>query len=118
MQYCAGGQSGGYLLRDGKLKTLASECDPPLGVVEPYEFCRHNLTLQPGDQILVFTDGAYEAKSPDGELFGAERLGELFKEWALRLEGEELLAHLEKCVLAHTGGVYTDDTTLLHLKYR
>lgn len=118
LQYCAGGQSGGYLLRDGKLKALASECDPPLGVVEPYEFRRHNLILQPGDQILLFTDGAYEAKSPDGELFGAERLGELFMEWALRLEGEELLAHLEQCVLAHTGGVYTDDTTLLHLKYR
>ena len=118
LEYCAAGQSGGYLLRDGELTELAAECDPPLGVMDPYDFCRHSLTLQSGDQILLFTDGAYEAKSATGELFEAERLGELFRQWGPQLKGEELLEHLEKCVLAHTGGVYTDDTTLLHLKYK
>lgn len=118
LQYCACGQKGGFLLRNGVVTELAPECDPPIGVVEPYEFTKLTLQLQPGDQILLYTDGAYEAKSEDGELFGTERLGQLFAEWAPRLRGEDLLDHLESCVLNHTGGVFTDDTTLLHLEYR
>jgi len=118
LQYCAAGHSSGFLLRDGELKVLAPDCDPPLGVMENLEFHRRSLFLKPGDQILLFTDGAFEAKSPDGELLGSERLGQQFAEWGPQLEGQQLLGHLEEYVLAHTGGVYTDDTTLLHLKYR
>jgi serine phosphatase RsbU (regulator of sigma subunit) len=75
------------------------------------------MNLEPNDQILLFTDGVYEAMSPDGELYGVERLGKLFQEWASKLEGEALLNRLEQEILSHTGGVYTDDTTLLIIKY-
>lgn len=118
LQYCAAGQKGGFLLRNGVLSEFAEEVDPPLGAMDPYEFTAHTLMLEPQDRILLFTDGVYEARSPDGTLFGTERLGQRFAYWSARLEDDQLLDQLEREVLEHTGGVYTDDTTLLYLHYR
>jgi len=117
LDYCAAGQQGGFLLREGALSEIVSDCDPPLGVTEPYSFEVYTVQLQPGDRVLLFTDGVYEAKSPHEELFGIQRLGELFQRLGEELEGDELLNRLEQAVLEHTGGVYTDDTTLLLLHY-
>jgi len=33
--------------------------------------------LQPGDRVLFYTDGVVESRSPEGELFGVERLADL-----------------------------------------
>lgn len=33
--------------------------------------------LEPGDRVLLYTDGVIEARSPDGELFGRDRLVDL-----------------------------------------
>ena len=118
LQYVAAGQQGGFILRDGELIELALDCDPPLGVIEPFEFATHSIELKPHDKLLIFTDGVYEAKSPKGELFGVERLGKSFRLLAKKLKGDELLNKLEELILEHTGGVYTDDTTLLTLHYR
>ncbi|MFD5881600.1 SpoIIE family protein phosphatase [Streptomyces yangpuensis] len=32
--------------------------------------------LQPGDRVLLYGEGVTEARSPEGVLFGAQRLGE------------------------------------------
>lgn len=49
----------------------------PLGIVDnvPIEKC--TLNLQPGDRLLLFTDGIVEAQNTRRELFGFDRLGEL-----------------------------------------
>lgn len=117
LQYCAAGQSGGFILRDGEIIELAAECDPPLGVMEDYDFTPHSVTLQAGDHLLLFTDGAYEAMSPSGELFGTDRLRAHFKEYSPRYQDSDFLKKLEARILAHTGGEYTDDTTLLSVRY-
>jgi phosphoserine phosphatase RsbU/P len=46
----------------------------PLGMIEgaQYEFVQ--IDLNPGDAVLIFTDGVTEAYSPKNELFGLERV--------------------------------------------
>lgn len=117
LEYCAAGQPSGFILRHGQIIELASECDPPLGILDPYEFTPHSVQLEPGDHLLLFTDGVYEAKSPEGDLFGEDRLRHLFKTYSPNLEAAEVLSCIEKEILAHTGGIYTDDTTLLSVRY-
>ena len=117
LNYCAAGQQGGFLLREGRIIEIATECDPPLGVMDDYEYTPQSVHLEPGDHLLFFTDGAYEARSEEGELFGTDRLKGLFREWAPKLTDSELIAKLEQEVLAHTGGRFTDDTTLLSVRY-
>jgi serine phosphatase RsbU (regulator of sigma subunit) len=49
----------------------------PLGIVEgaPIEQC--TLQLEPGDRLILLTDGIVEAQNKQRELFGFARLGEL-----------------------------------------
>lgn len=46
----------------------------PLGLVPGYEYQSVSLTLEPGDSLMIFTDGVTEAMNPDGELFGLPRI--------------------------------------------
>ena len=111
------GQQGGFLLRQGRPPELFSECDPPIGVIEPYDFERHTVQLQPGDRLVLFTDGVSEARSPSGELYGVERVARFLTAQPSGTTGRQLVDALEKDVLAFTGGIYTDDTAILHFHF-
>jgi hypothetical protein len=50
----------------------------PLGLIAYSDYTETILKLEPGDQLSVYTDGLLEATSPTGELFGFERMNELF----------------------------------------
>jgi serine phosphatase RsbU (regulator of sigma subunit) len=74
------------------------------------------LHLQPGDAVLLFTDGVVEARSPEGEFFGDDRLVGLLSK-ALQ-SGEaipEVVRRLAHAVLDHHAGTLRDDATMLFL---
>lgn len=63
--------------------------------------------------MLLYTDGV-EAWTPDGELFGLERLADLLERAAASGQrAEELLRRLVQAVLHHQAGGLRDDATLL-----
>jgi serine phosphatase RsbU (regulator of sigma subunit) len=87
-------------------------------VLEPYDFTRHEIQLRPGDRVVLFTDGVSEARSPnDGELFGIERVSKVLTSLPPDVTGRDLVDRLERDVLNFTGGIYTDDTAILHFHY-
>ncbi len=49
----------------------------PLGIDPDEVYVDDVQTLQPGDILVLYTDGITEARSHDGELFGTERLDEV-----------------------------------------
>ena len=49
----------------------------PLGVVPDVEYEETSLYLHPGDRLLMMSDGVAEARKPNGELFGFERVRNL-----------------------------------------
>jgi phosphoserine phosphatase RsbU/P len=49
----------------------------PLGIDEDEIYVDDVQTLQPGDILVLYTDGITEARSPDGELFGTDRLDQV-----------------------------------------
>lgn len=51
-----------------------SMCGPALAISEDVVFQTLEKKLQPGDSVVMYTDGLYEAVSPDDEEFGEERL--------------------------------------------
>jgi len=65
------------LVRDGRPAGEA-HADPglPLGLGGRQDTVAHT-SLQPGDRLLLFTDGVIEARSADGEFFGLDRLVDL-----------------------------------------
>jgi hypothetical protein len=73
--------------------------------------------LEPGDAVLIYTDGVTEAHNPGGEQFGLERLADLMEQQeASAHEPEELLRRLVNAVLDHQQGELRDDATLLLLR--
>ncbi|MDJ0976637.1 MAG: SpoIIE family protein phosphatase, partial [Planctomycetota bacterium] len=76
MEFINAGHPPGYLWRaaSGTVEAL----DPTgriLGILPGTGFEDHEaLTLEPGDTLLLYTDGATEAAAPGGEMFGYDRL--------------------------------------------
>jgi phosphoserine phosphatase RsbU/P len=75
--------------------------------------------LEPGDAVLLYTDGVTEARTADGEQFGLDRLVDLLeREAASGRTAEELLRRLVRAVLDHQGGSgLRDDATLLLVQW-
>ena len=74
--------------------------------------------LQPGDQVLFYTDGVVETRSPTGELFGLARLADLLVRASLeQVPPGETVRRLSASILAYNGAGLSDDATLLLLNY-
>jgi serine phosphatase RsbU (regulator of sigma subunit) len=75
--------------------------------------------LQPGDRLLLFTDGIVEARSESGEFFGEERLVEqLDRALDTGLPAPEAVRRLVQTVSDHQNGSMRDDATLLMVEWR
>ncbi|MFE2235307.1 PP2C family protein-serine/threonine phosphatase [Streptomyces sp. NPDC059442] len=74
----------------------------------------HHAQLEPGDQILIHTDGVTEARSEEGELFGEERLVDtVIRAVAAGQPAPEALRRLIRAILGHQNGHLMDDATIL-----
>jgi hypothetical protein len=74
--------------------------------------------LEPGDEVLLYTDGVTDAHQAHGDLFGLDRLADLLeREAAGDLEPEETLRRLVQALLAYQGGGLRDDATLLLVRW-
>jgi sigma-B regulation protein RsbU (phosphoserine phosphatase) len=73
--YSYGGHNRPILLaQDGSVGMLAGDTGIALGVFDDIEFTEQELVLQPGDALILYTDGVNEAMNIDFELFGDRRL--------------------------------------------
>lgn len=85
----------------------------PLGVQPEARFDQHVFALDPGDLLLLYTDGLPDALDPAGQEFGLERVRALLRQHAARPAGEIVRA-LAEAVAAHAGeAALFDDITLL-----
>ena len=74
MRMVDAGHAMGAIVRAGAAATLL-QCNggPPVGVIgDSYEFSE--IQLQPGDRILLFSDGVCEQRNADGEELGMQRV--------------------------------------------
>jgi serine phosphatase RsbU (regulator of sigma subunit) len=63
----------------------------PLGIVDRADYGTGECPMQPGDRIVLYTDGLYEMTNAAGEVFGSERL-KVSLARNRRLAGPDLLA--------------------------
>ena len=76
------------------------------------------MSFEPGDRLLLYTDGVTEARDPSGEMFGVDRLVDFVERHAAdRLPVAETVRRLSHAVLDHQGGPPRDDATLMLLEW-
>ncbi len=101
---------------DGSVTEL--NCDaggPPLAVDPDAQMGGGTYTMKTGDTILLYTDGAIEQVSPQGEQFGVGRLREALGGAAGG--PRDVLASVNRTIRDHRGPADRgDDTTLLALQ--
>jgi hypothetical protein len=75
--------------------------------------------LEPGDYLLLYTDGVIEARSPDGELFGVPRLTDLMiRNLAAGFPASETMRRAVLALLQHQAGDLADDATMMLVQWR
>lgn len=111
------GHSLMWRVRGGAVERIHVEPDVPAGLFEDAEFTVHSLTFQPGDRLLLISDGVLEAIGDDGEQFGTARLEALLAENDADAPNE-LVRHLTAAVTGHVTGTLADDATALCLDFR
>ena len=88
-----------------------------LGVLEDIQLEHERVELEPGDVLVLFTDGISEAANCDGDLFGEQRVAEIVRELERPLDARAITARLLDEVEAHLGSEEAqDDRTLLVLR--
>lgn len=118
LEFINAGHPSPILLRKGVAEEAFAEGSFPVGLVPEAEYTAVCLKLEPGDTMVLFSDGVTEAMDPAEELYGVPRLRELLNG---RLECP--LEDLQKCVLESVetftrGASQADDLTLLIVRYR
>jgi len=90
----------------------------PLGLFPNAAYDEINVTTEPGDVILLFSDGILDAENALGEMYGQERLTELL--FARReLPAQEIADAILSDVARFLGDQdHFDDETVIVLKVR
>ena len=79
LTYSNGGHDAPMLVRpDGSSELLPLTNGVALGIAPDVEFSSNSVQLEPGDAVVLYTDGVTEAMNSKGEQFGVERMHEVF----------------------------------------
>lgn len=110
------GHPPAFLLSGGEVKEVEAAA-LPLGFTWPDGPGCASVAFAPGDRLVLYSDGLVEARRPDGEWFGYERLERTLR-GAASGDGEGVLA---ACLAALDGylqgAAVPDDVTLVVAEY-
>jgi sigma-B regulation protein RsbU (phosphoserine phosphatase) len=118
LRWANAGHPQPFVVRAGSELVQLESTGLPLGLLESASYETRTMQLQPGDKVLLYSDGLSEAESADGEFF--DRNGLLDTLTAHASSGSaELHAKLVEAVEYFTEGAdLGDDITMLVLEYR
>lgn len=115
-RYCNGGHEHPLLLSaTGNCRSLSTG-GIALGMVESFSFEEDEIQLEPGDLLVMYSDGITEAMNSTYEQFGRDHLNGLLSEQR-RLALDELIRKIVDEVKMHAAGApQSDDITLVAVR--
>ena len=79
LAYANGGHNPPIIVHpDGRSTVLPQTDGIALGIMPDFEFAQNEITLSPGDTLVLYTDGVTEAMNSSGEEFEMDRLRAVF----------------------------------------
>jgi sigma-B regulation protein RsbU (phosphoserine phosphatase) len=119
IDFCNAGHNYPYHLQYGRPPEILKQTHgTPLGLFEDMTYKSGKLTINPGDSVVLYTDGIPEAMNIDGTLFGDEKLTKLLSECDPSGSPKAITDKLLQQTKAFAGEApQSDDITILVLTY-
>ncbi len=116
--YVNAGHPSPILIRRGEISEPFTEGSFPVGMMPDAAYCAARLQLQPGDTLVLYSDGVTEAANSELQLFGVPRLRSV-----LVGKNDTSIEQIQNLVLRSVdefarGAGQADDITLMLLRYR
>ena len=130
LTWIACGHPPPLLIRGRAVRELTCPAQPPLGLASAYArrpAAGHGDTtaaecterLEPGDRVLLYTDGVTEGRSADGTPFGLRRLADfVIRHSSAQLPVPETMRRLNHAILDYQNGRLRDDATVVLIEWR
>ena len=115
--YANAGHNPPYLVRaDGSVEMLPLSKDIVAGAFDDFQYSQESLQLEPGDTLLLYTDGVTEAINTEDKEYGEGRLEKQLAQCS-NLSCQEIIDKVKEDVKAFAGEAeQSDDITLFALK--
>jgi len=109
----AGHMSPLFRQTDGRIDEFPDETiGIPIGIIEDYPYDVVTRTIEPGETVVIITDGVDEAMNPAGDLYGKERVRDFVRKGSPK--ANELGRALLEDVRKHANGrPQNDDITIM-----
>ena len=119
LSYSNAGHNYPVIIRkDGKVDFLREKPNFVLGRKRLVKYVEYHTKLDPGDKLILYTDGVTEAQDAEGNFFGDDRLIEFINAHKEKNQ-EELLTSLRKELDDfENSGEHYDDETMLALSFK
>ncbi len=113
LTYCNAGHNPPMLMHPDRSIDYLTEGGTVLGFLPNQEYVQKTITLQPGDYLVMYTDGITEIRNARGEEFGEERLETILKA-NYGKSPKELKSEIIMAIRQFSGKmVFEDDVTLI-----
>jgi serine phosphatase RsbU (regulator of sigma subunit) len=104
-------------VRGDRVEPVGLDADLPLGLDPDTVYQVQRLTLEPGDRLVLLSDGVLEAAPEGGSAYGAGRLDEVLRA-SRELAPYEVARLVVRGVITHRAGDLADDLTVVCLDWR
>jgi phosphoserine phosphatase RsbU/P len=113
LTYANAGHNSAYLHRVSMDQEIwLRPTGPAIGLKEGFTIHREDIKLEPGDILLLYTDGITEATNHQGIFWGEDRLADIIRQNA-DSSSEHLIQKILMALKDHTNGNQLDDDVTL-----
>jgi sigma-B regulation protein RsbU (phosphoserine phosphatase) len=117
MRYTNAGHNLPVLVRSNGERVLLDEGGLLVGMIDETAYQEAAVALQPGDRVLMYTDGVTEAQNAAGEMFGEDRLYALLAAAPASDDAQAIVARVLAGVRTFLDGTEAgDDITIMALR--
>lgn len=116
LDYSNGGHDQPLLFQNNRYSETLETTGLIVGIFEDSEYTQASIQIEPGNLLLLFSDGITEAMNSDHEMYGTEPLKNLVQE-NLKKPVSEIGSMILEDIRKHAGGTtQSDDITLMLIK--
>ncbi|HEX2312727.1 MAG TPA: PP2C family protein-serine/threonine phosphatase [Thermomonospora sp.] len=106
-----------YRLRGSTVDPITLEAQLPLGMFNDTRYAEEEFWLQPGDRIVLVSDGVHAALSPGGETYGARALPRALRRTRLQSPPDAVRTLVRELLHYHENSDLADDAVIVCLDW-